>query len=74
MIFFYSHRYGWSLAADWHTPQKVEQFHQAGAAYFIIYSKELYRSSPELASYLNENAEQIGPGIESGCAIFQFKS
>jgi hypothetical protein len=74
MIFFYSHRYGWSLPADWHTPQKVEQFHQAGAAYFVIYSKGLYHSSPELVNYLNENAEQIGPGIESGCAIFQFKS
>jgi 4-amino-4-deoxy-L-arabinose transferase-like glycosyltransferase len=74
VIFFYSHRYGWSLPRDWHIPQKIEAFRQAGATHFVIYSQELYRASPELANYLKKNAEQIGPGIEAGCAIFQFKS
>jgi hypothetical protein len=74
MIFFYSHRYGWSLPVEGHIPEKVEQLHQAGAAYFVIYSQELYDASPGLVNYLTENAEQIGPGIEAGCGIFQFKS
>ena len=73
-IFFYSHRYGWSLPHEWHTPEKLEELHQAGAAYFIIYSQDLYRTSPGLSNYLDENAKQIGPGVELGCGIYQFKS
>lgn len=70
-IFFYSHRYGWSLPADWHTPDKVEAYHQAGAAYFVIADGPLLESSPTLVSYLEANSVQIGPGIAAGCGVYQ---
>jgi hypothetical protein len=71
-IFFYSKRYGWSLPADWHTVEKVVEFQRGGAAYFVIYSKRLLDDNPTLASYLKNNSTQLGPGIESGCAIYRF--
>jgi 4-amino-4-deoxy-L-arabinose transferase-like glycosyltransferase len=71
-IFFYSRRYGWSLPADWHTVGKVVEFRKDGAAYFVIYSKQLLDNNPDLANYLENNSTQIGPGIESGCAIYRF--
>ncbi len=73
-IFFYSHRNGWSLAADQHTPDKVEAFRQSGASYFVIYSQALYDANPDLAAYLQANADQIGPGVQAGCGIYQFKT
>ena len=72
-IFFYSHRYGWSLPGDRHEPETVEELRRAGAGYFVIYSQELYRASPDLVAYLNANAEQIGDGIEAGCGIYRFR-
>lgn len=71
-IFFYSHRYGWSLPANWHTPEKIASYHQSGGQYFIMYSQDLYQSNPQLVRYLDQNARQIGPGIENGCAIYRF--
>jgi 4-amino-4-deoxy-L-arabinose transferase-like glycosyltransferase len=71
-LFYYSQRYGWSLAADDHTPERVEQFREDGAAYLVIYDPGLYTGSPALAAYLERGAQQVGPGIEAGCAIFQF--
>lgn len=71
-IFFYSHRYGWSLPADWHTPEMLDEYRLAGARYFIIYSSSLYSENPALAAYLTANAEQVGPGVENGCGIFRF--
>lgn len=73
-IFFYSHRYGWSLAADQHDPQLVEQYRQDGAEYLIIYAEQLYWDNPALVEYLEANSTQIGPGVEAGCAIFQFSA
>ncbi|MCC7355144.1 MAG: glycosyltransferase family 39 protein [Anaerolineae bacterium] len=72
-IFFYSHRYGWSLPADWHSPDRVEGFRQSGANYFVIYSKSLYDGSPQLAAYLESRSEQVGPGVAAGCGIYHFK-
>ena len=69
-VFFYSHRYGWSLPADWYTPDKVEQFRQEGAGYLVMPDDHIV---PALTDYLQENTSQIGPGVESGCGIYQFK-
>jgi hypothetical protein len=71
-IFFYSHRNGWSLPADWHTPEQVEAYRREGAGYFVIYSSDVFVKNPALAEYLATNAEQVGPGIENGCGIFRF--
>jgi 4-amino-4-deoxy-L-arabinose transferase-like glycosyltransferase len=71
-IFFYSKRYGWSLAAEWHTLEKVLEFRRAGATYFVIYSKALLDKNPSLTDYLKSNSTQIGPGIEAGCGIYRF--
>ena len=72
MIFFYSDRYGWSLPADWHSPAKIEEFRKEAARYFVIYDGRLLSEHPELVAYLTAEAEQIGPGIENGCAIYRF--
>lgn len=70
-IFYYSHRYGWSLAADQHTPEMLDKYRQEGGQYFVIYSQSLYNANPALVQYLEQNTTQIGPGIEKGCAIYQ---
>ncbi|MBN1284046.1 MAG: glycosyltransferase family 39 protein [Anaerolineae bacterium] len=72
-IFFYSNRRGWSLPAEQHQPERLEQYRAAGARYFVIYSEELYENNPALAGYLDANGEQIGPGIDAGCAIYRLK-
>lgn len=71
-IFFYSHRYGWSLASDQHSPTIVDQYRRDGAQYFVIYEQQLLNDNPDLASYLETNARQVGPGIEQGCGIYRF--
>jgi hypothetical protein len=70
-IFFYSQRYGWSLPGDQHTPERVDTLRQAGAGYFVIYSQALFDANPALAGYLAAHAEQIGPGVRSGCGIYR---
>ena len=72
MLFFYSHRYGWSLPADKHTPDQVAMLQAVGAGYFVIYSEELYRAHPDLVAYLRANAAQIGPGVAAGCGVYRF--
>jgi hypothetical protein len=71
-IFFYSRRYGWSLPVDWQTPEKLIEYRNLGATYFVIYRKDLLANNPALENYLDANSLQIGPGIESGCAIYRF--
>jgi hypothetical protein len=71
-IFFYSKRYGWSLPADWHTPEKLTEYRNFGAAYFVIYEKTLLHNNPAFVDYLDNNSAQIGPGVESGCGIYRF--
>jgi hypothetical protein len=71
-IFFYSKRYGWSLPADWHTPDRLDYYRKQGGQYFIMYSRELLESHIDLAQYLAGHAIQIGPGVEAGCGIYQF--
>jgi hypothetical protein len=70
-IFFYARRYGWSLPANWHTPDDLIRYRNAGATYFVIYADWLLNDNPALADYLNDNSVQVGPGIEEGCAIFR---
>jgi 4-amino-4-deoxy-L-arabinose transferase-like glycosyltransferase len=71
-MFFYSHRTGWSLAADRHTPDEVGKMRREGAKYFVIYNEELYNANPKLVTYLEAQAQQIGPGITNGCGIYRF--
>jgi 4-amino-4-deoxy-L-arabinose transferase-like glycosyltransferase len=71
VLFFYSHRYGWSLPADRHTPDQLATLQAAGARYFVIYSEELYRAHPDLVAYLHANAQQIGPGVAAGCGVYR---
>ena len=73
-IFFYSKRYGWSLPADQHTPEKLAEFRELGADFFVIYSNDLLEGNPRLGDYLDSNATQIGPGIAAGCGIYRFES
>jgi 4-amino-4-deoxy-L-arabinose transferase-like glycosyltransferase len=73
-IFFYSHRYGWSLPADRHTADELLRLRHLGAAYFVVYSKELLMNNHGLDVYLNQNSLQIGPGIDAGCAIYSFNN
>jgi len=70
-IFFYSKRSGWSLPADRHTPEKLTEYRNLGAGYFVIYSNDLLENNPPLANYLDNNSTQIGPGIDAGCAIYR---
>ena len=70
-IFFYGKRYGWSLPANWHNVEKLTEYRNAGAAFFVIYSKELLDANPALQEYLDQNSIQVGPGIEKGCAIYR---
>jgi hypothetical protein len=71
-IFFYSKRYGWSLPADLHNVEKLIEMQKAGAAYFVLSSQELLNANPSLAVYLESHSLQIGPGLDSGCAIYRF--
>jgi hypothetical protein len=70
-LFFFGDRHGWSLPADWHAPQTVERLRQEGAKYFVAYRAPLIQSHPTLQAYLQEHARSVGPGIASGCAIYQ---
>lgn len=72
-IFFYSNRYGWSLPSDWHTPEQVAEYREAGGQYFIIYDQNLLNANPRLQEYLDQNAEQTGPGVDKGCGIYRFE-
>lgn len=71
-IFYYSKRYGWSLPADRHTPEKLAEYRNLGASYFVLYSNDLLENNPPLTDYLDNNSTQIGPGIDASCAIYRF--
>jgi hypothetical protein len=71
-IFFYSKHSGWSLPADRHTPEKLAEYRDLGAGYFVIYSNSLLGNNPLLVDYLNDTSTQIGPGIDASCAIYRF--
>lgn len=72
-LFFLSDRYGWSLAADQHTPDKLMALQQAGASFFVVSRPQPLLAAPTLRDYLTMNAEQIGPGLEQGCAIYRLQ-
>jgi hypothetical protein len=73
-VFFFADRHGWSLASDQHTPEAVESMRREGASYFVAYDEKLLRARPALGAYLDSHAEQVGEGIESGCAIYRLRS
>ena len=75
MVFFYSQRKGWSLPADWLTPEKFEQLRKEGAQYYVILDRDLnlLTANPEILNYINANFNQLDSGIEPACRIYQFK-
>lgn len=73
MLFFYSQRYGWSLPADWLAPGKIEELRREGASYYVVFNRDLILTHPDVGDYLAASARQVGPGIESGCGIYQFE-
>ena len=72
-MFFYSQRHGWSLPADWLAPGKIEEYRREGAGYYVVFNRDLLLTHPDVVSYLAVTARQVGPGIESGCGIYQFE-
>ena len=72
-MFFYSQRHGWSLPADWLAPGKMEDLRRKGAGYYVVFDKDLLLTHPDVVGYLAASARQVGPGIESGCGIYQFE-
>ena len=72
-VFFYSHRYGWSLPADWHTVQQVVDYQNQGAQFFVIVDPSPLHNSPDLEKYLETNAQQIGPGEAKLCSIYHLQ-
>ncbi len=73
VLFFYSHRHGFSLPADRYSVANLEKLRREGAAYVIITSERLYRGNIGSVRYLDEHAAQIGPGIGAGCAIYRLE-
>jgi 4-amino-4-deoxy-L-arabinose transferase-like glycosyltransferase len=73
-VFFYADRYGWSLPSDRHRPELLEEYRSKGAAYFVIYNRDLLEANPDLGKYLADQAVQKGPGVEQGCGIYQFNN
>jgi 4-amino-4-deoxy-L-arabinose transferase-like glycosyltransferase len=72
-VFFFADRHGWSLPSDRHTPEAVEQLRREGASYFVAYDEPLLLARPGLRAYLESHSEQIGEGLESGCAIYRLR-
>jgi hypothetical protein len=72
-IFYYSHRYGWSLAADHHTVEQVAEYRAQGAEYLVAADHQPLYAAPKLMDYLMSNAQQIGPGPKDACSIFQLE-
>jgi len=72
-IFFYARRSGWSLPADRHAPEAVEELRRKGATHLVLHRRHLFDAHPELIQYLQTQSDQIGPGIDSGCAIYRFR-
>jgi len=75
MVFFYSQRKGWSLPADWLTPEKFEELRKEGAKYYVILDRDLHllTANPGILFYVNANFNQLFSGIEPACRIYQFK-
>lgn len=72
VLFFYSDRHGFSLARDWHRPERVEEFRRRGARFLVLTRPERER---ELLPYLQGQGHgaQIGPGTENGCGIYELR-
>jgi hypothetical protein len=51
----------------------VDRLRREGASYFVAYDAALLGARPALGSYLGSHAEQVGEGIESGCAIYRLR-
>lgn len=72
MMFFYSQRHGWSLPADWLAPGKMEELRAEGASYYVVFDRDLMSTHADVVAYLATSATQVGPGIETGCGIYEF--
>lgn len=73
-IFYYSDRYGWSLAADQHQPQFLMDYRSKGADYFVLYEPALLEENPELKTYLTDSMRQIDSAPEQSCSVYTWSS
>jgi len=73
MIFFYSGRRGWSLAADRHDPEHLDALRAEGARWFVMYDEGLSASSPAFMAYLARQSTQVGPGIAEQCGVWHLE-
>jgi hypothetical protein len=74
VIFYASRHFGWSLAADQQTPDRLAQYHESGADYIVMTNSKEYYSNPALMSYITSNTTQVGGGIDSECGIYKFNA
>jgi hypothetical protein len=72
VLMYFSDRRGFSMAIEQHVPDFVERARAQGAAYLVTRYTPLPDEHPTLFRYLEENATEIGLGLEGGCAIYRF--
>lgn len=74
VLFYFSGRRGWSLAADRHDPERLEALIDDGARWFVAYDRGTLDAAPALTDWLDAEAEQVGPGIEDACGVWRLPS
>lgn len=71
VLFYFSGRRGWSLAADDHDPAALDARNAEGARWFVAYDRGTLDAAPALTAHLDDVAEQVGPGLDAGCGIWR---
>lgn len=71
VLFYFSGRRGWSLAADHHDPAALDALTGDGARWFVAYDEGTLAAAPGLSARLADSADQVGPGLADGCGIWQ---
>lgn len=71
MIFYFSGWRGWSLPADRHDPDHLRDLSRQGARWFVVQDDTALTAAPALQRYLDDHAEQAGPGVDEGCGIWR---
>lgn len=71
VLFYFSGRTGWSLAADRHDAAELEARIADGARWFVAYDRATLDAAPALSSWLDAEAEQVGPGMDRACGVWR---
>lgn len=71
VLFYFSGRRGWSLAADEHDPARLAALTQEGARWFVAYDRGTLDDAPALTTWLDAEADQVGPGIAASCGVWR---